>query len=115
MNLDKYFEDIGAEEAKIAGHIKQLVGICASVPINNVMVCSFDDEKIHELAPPRNVEKNFDELEELAKREAGRGNAIFILIRANGKLFLNVGAPYKEWALAYKVPGHDVFVLEKQD
>lgn len=114
MNLKEYFaDDDNLESAK---RLEELVGVCATMPINHCLVCCFKDEEMLVLEPAQDVKISFDKCNMVAIERAAYGDPAYIVIRANGELFLkNVGAPYGAWARAYKVLGRNVFVLECQD
>ena len=115
MNLNEYFADMDDQSRELDERIRGLVDVCKGMPAGSCMVVCFEAGEMRIVEHPREAAADFYKCESTAKQMATRGEAIFVLIKANGRLFLKVGAPYGNWLRAYKMPGHDVFVLEGKD
>lgn len=116
MNLKEYFADIDDDNREPAQRLEELVDVCATIPVNHCLVCYFEDNELQLLKSLQVVRTNFDECVKAAIAKAGYGKPVYIVIRANGRLFLeNVGAHYGSWTKAYKMLGYNIFVLERQD
>ena len=116
MNLKEYFADIDENNQEPAQRLEELVAVCATIPINHCLVCCFDDNELQLLKSQPVVEASFDECVKAATIKADYGKPVYIVIRSNGKLFLeNVGTPYGFWTKAYKMLGYNIFVLGSQD
>ncbi|OQA39644.1 MAG: hypothetical protein BWY51_00045 [Parcubacteria group bacterium ADurb.Bin316] len=85
------------------------------MPVGYCAVYGFDNGAAYIIDEPSETKKSFSYFESLTKREASLGKDSGIVIRSNGVPFLTVGEPFEKWLRAYKMPGHDVFVLEGKD
>ena len=112
MNLNEYFSDPDDEGKVQRIFIDALMRKSGEIPVGCCAVYSTNEGKVDIIDGPSETEKVVSDFEALAKREARFGKTSGVVIRSNGRPFLNVGIPFDTWTRTYKMPGHDVFILE---